>query len=219
MFMVLDKNGQICGMMVVHVDDGVWAGQGREFEQAQKKLRSLINIKVEKNGSFEILGRHVEQTQEGIRVQQWDYVSKITPITVPAVRRKCKDAPLTPQERTQYLSVTQQLSWPARTTMPGLCYRISELQQKANKATVNDLVQVNSVLKVAQQMGRDGTCVWFRKPSVDMGEWMIVAAHDASFANQPRHRSQQGHLVSLGPRRSLDDTKSSPSWLLTGEAR
>ncbi len=93
-----------------------------------------------------------------------NYVAKITPITAPAARRKCKDALLTPQERTQYLSVTQQLSWPARTTMPGLCSRVSELQQKANRATVTDLLQANAVLKVVQQMARDGACVWFRKP-------------------------------------------------------
>ncbi len=86
--MLLDKNGQTCGLLVVHVDDGVWAGSGKLFDQAQKKLRTLINVKVEQ-----------EQTQEGICLQQWEYVVKINPTTVPAARRKCKDAPLTPQER------------------------------------------------------------------------------------------------------------------------
>ena len=69
-FILLDKKGQTCGMLVVHVDDGLWAGHGKEFEQAQRKLRTLINVKVEKNGSFEILGHHTEQTDEGIKVQQ-----------------------------------------------------------------------------------------------------------------------------------------------------
>ena len=154
-FMVLDKKGQTCGLLVVHVDDGAWAGARKEFEQAKRELRALINIKVEKDASFEILGPCVEQAEEGIRVQQWDYVAKITPIMVPLVGRKCKDAPLTPQERTQYLSVARQLSWPDRATMPGLCYRASELQQRANKATVADLLKVNAVKKVVQQMARD----------------------------------------------------------------
>ena len=144
--------------------ESVWAGAGKEFQQAQTTLRALINVRVEKKGYVDILGRHIGQTPEGICVQEWVYVAKINPITVPAVRRKCKDVPLLPQERTQYLSVTQQLSWPGWTTMPGLCYRVSELQQKANKATVSDLLQANAVLKVAQQMARDGTCLWFRKP-------------------------------------------------------
>ncbi len=147
-------------------------------------------------------------------MQQWDYVAKVTPITVPAVRCKCKDAPLTPQERSQYPSVTQQLSWPARTTMPGLCYRVSELQQEAKKATLADLLQVNAALKVAQQVACDGVCLLFRKPPTDLGELMIVAAHDASFANQPEHGSQQGLMVRLGPRRALDDPKEFPVMVL-----
>ncbi len=36
---------------------------------------------------------------------------------------------------------------------------LSDLQQKANKATVADLLQVSAVLKVAQQMARDGACL------------------------------------------------------------
>ncbi len=84
--------------------------------------------------------------------------------------------------------------------MSGLCYRVSELQQKATKATVSDLVQASAVLKVSQQMARDGTCLWFRKPPVDLGELMIVAAHDTSFASQPGNGSQQGSLALLGPK-------------------
>ena len=34
--------------MCVHVDDGIWAGEGPEFHEAQRKLRKLINVKVEK---------------------------------------------------------------------------------------------------------------------------------------------------------------------------
>ena len=45
--MVLDKNDQTCELLVVHVDDGVWAGSGTEFEQTQWKLHALINVKVD----------------------------------------------------------------------------------------------------------------------------------------------------------------------------
>ena len=66
-------------------------------------------------------------------MQQWDYVAQVIPITVPAVRRKFKDATLTPQERTQYLSLTQPLSWPARATMKGLCYRVSDIDRRRTR--------------------------------------------------------------------------------------
>jgi hypothetical protein len=133
-------------------------------------------------------------------------VKKITPIVIPMVRRKLKEARLTPQEMTQYLSVTQQLSWPARTTLPGLNYLVSELQQKASKATVADLARCNWVLKQAQKMSREGACLWFRKPAPGMEkvEPLVVAVHDASFAGQTDFGSQQGYLVAVGHRTSLE---------------
>ena len=51
-----------------------------------------------------------------------------------------------------------------------------------------------------------------------MGELMIVAAHDASFADQPEHGSRQGLLALLGPRRALDDPKEFP-FMVFGAAR
>jgi len=46
-FRVLDKAQKLVGMLVVHVDDGVWAGAGPTFAEVQKRLRRLINIKIE----------------------------------------------------------------------------------------------------------------------------------------------------------------------------
>ncbi len=72
------------------------------------------------------------------------------------------------------------------------------------------ILQATAVLKSAQQMARDGPCLWFQKSPVDLGELMIVAAHVASFANQPGHGSQQSHLVLLGPQKALNDPKEIP---------
>jgi len=194
-FRVLDKAEKLVGMLVVHVDDGVWAGSGPAFVAVQKRLRGLINIKVEKKGQFDVLGRHVTQTQDGICVQQWEYLAKMQGILVARARRANGGASLTPQERTQYLSLVQQLAWPARTTLPGLCFLVSDLQQKSASATVADLVRANWVLKQAQAMGRAGACLWFRPILEQTAKPVILAVHDASFAQQPGHGSQSGYLV------------------------
>lgn len=44
MFRFGDRKGCLCGLLCVHVEDGLWAGAGSEIQEAQSKLRSLINI-------------------------------------------------------------------------------------------------------------------------------------------------------------------------------
>jgi hypothetical protein len=109
-------------------------------------LRKLVSIKVEKTGEFDLLGRHVVQTKEGIRVDQWSCLKGLKPVLVSKERRRNRDALLTPHEKTQFLSLTQQLAWPARVTLPDLNYLVSDLQQKTASATVVDLVKANWVL-------------------------------------------------------------------------
>ena len=196
-FVIRERDGSVCGLLCVHVDDGVWGGKGETYQKAQEKLRKLINIKVEKTGEFEILGRRVTHTPNEIKVDQFEYVKKIKTVFVPAIRRKMPNASLLPQEVTQLQSLTQQLAWPARTTMPGLAYLVSELQQKTSKATVSELVRANWVLRHAQEMARNGQCLKFRrfnKPPTPQ-DLAISFVHDASFANQTDWNSQQGYLV------------------------
>ena len=154
---------------------------------------------MEKSGTFEILGRRLTQTKDMVVLDQHEYVRNVKPIPVSSERKKLRDALLTPGERTQYLSLTQQLSWPARTTMPGLCYLVSELQQKTSNATVADLTRCNWVLRQAQEMSRNSCELRFlRDPAWKLEDLLLVVAHDASFGNQSNHGSQQGYVCLLG---------------------
>jgi len=201
-------------MLCAHVDDGIWAGKGPEFTTAQNKLRKLISIKVEKTGEFEVLGRRISQSAEGIRVDQWDYLKKLTPIPIARARRQNGAALLTPSERTQYLSLTAQLSWPARTTLPGLSFLVSDLQQRTAEAQVKDLVRANWILRKAQEMGRHGECLIFRSNNIPDDDVAVVGIHDASFAQQPGHSSQQGYLVLMSVGGVFTTPEKQPAMLI-----
>jgi len=64
---------------------------------------------------------------------------------------------------TQYRSLVQQLAWPARTTLPSIAYKVSDLQQRTSEATVADLVRANFVLRAAQEKTYQGHGLWFLK--------------------------------------------------------
>eukprot|EP00972_Heterocapsa_arctica_P008692 1274821-Heterocapsa_arctica.AAC.1 len=62
------------GLLILHVDDGLWAGQGLQFHAAQGKIRKEFNLTKEKNGTFEFLGRKVVQTADfSITLNQHNY--------------------------------------------------------------------------------------------------------------------------------------------------
>ena len=196
-FALFDDSRCLIGLLGVRVDDGTWAGHGSAFKRAQDELRKLIKVKVEKNGTFEILGRRLTQKPGSVQVDQFDYVKGLRPVPMTAARRKQREAKLTPQEVTQYLSITQQLAWPARTTMPRLAYLVSYLQQRTPEATVADLTRANWVLRQAQEMGRQGDCLMFKQMNLDLKDLLVVSAHDASFGKQTKEGSQQGHVTLL----------------------
>ena len=208
------STGQVVGMLVVHVDDGCWAGTGPHFERAQTKLRKGLAIGKEASGTFELLGRRVTHNEHGVKVDQHDYIMKVKHIDVARVRRREKDSPLTNTERTQYLSLVQQLSWPARSTLPALCYHVSALQQRAAQATVADLVAANKALDEARSMVQRDMCLWFKAGAFTVEELMVTAVHDASFANETNRGSQQGCLVTVGPKNSLEEAKEYSLFLI-----
>jgi len=197
-FVLREDDGKLCGMLVVHVDDGIWAGHGKKFLEAQSALRKKINIKTEQANNFTVLGREVKQTPDMIEVSQEKYVRGIKPVYIPAVRRRQPDAPLLAQEQTAYNSLVAQLAWPARSTLPGLCFDVSDLQQRSRSAKISDLVRCNTVLRYAQTMVQRGVCLRFKKFDIENLEKLAVGiVHDASFGNQPGEGSQQGYLTMI----------------------
>ena len=157
-----------------------------------------------KDGTFEFLGRWISQDKKhNITVTQHDYVKNIKPIYVPAARRRTPNALATDEEVTKYKSLVQQMAWPARSTLPGLAYDVSDLQQRSKELTVCGLVRANSILRMAKDMASRGVGLIFpargeQKPSV-------ICAHDASFAQQPGEASQQGYLIMASDRQTTDD--------------
>jgi len=101
--------------------------------------------------------------------------------------------------------LTQQLAWPARTSLPELAYLVSELQQKTPTATVADLGRANFVLKQAR-LGVEGSLVRFKKLPNDE-PWMVVAFHDASFGGRTNNGSQQGYVVAISTTKALEESR------------
>ena len=89
---------------------------------------------------------------------------------------------VTPHEKTQYRSLVQQLSWPAKGTLSTITYEVSTLQQRTEIATVQDMVAANRLLSRAQERCRNKEMLSFRPIKCQLA---VAGVHDAGFGQQP----------------------------------
>ena len=130
-------------------------------------------------------------------------------------------SPLTPAELSSYRSLVGQLAWPARETMPQLCFGVSDLQQKTSIATIHDLCHANNLLALAKKWALvdkqklhfhpfDGNaavnCVQKERSGTKRDRDQdrrtrigIGAIHDASFMQQRDSGSQFGYAIMIAP--------------------
>ena len=156
------KTRMTTGMLVLHVDDACFSGKGPQFERAMDYCRSKFVIGKEEYDSFNFLGRHVKQNLDfSIEVDQHEYVKGLQRVHVSKERRTQPTSKLNHKELHDYRSLTGQLAWPARESMPQLAYSVSDLQQKVSQATVGDLVHANNVLNLAKKNVEDGQTLRF----------------------------------------------------------
>eukprot|EP00971_Amphidinium_carterae_P034903 687385-Amphidinium_carterae.1 len=106
------------GCLVLHVDDGVWAGSGAAWDACQQRVRDMINEHTsmkESKGEKEmlVLGRRLRVSDGEISIDCDDYVRALKTVYVSRERRLKPTDPLTPSEKTSYMSLVAQLAWPA----------------------------------------------------------------------------------------------------------
>jgi hypothetical protein len=115
-----DEHKKLCGVLVLHVDDGLLCGKGKHYEKSLEKLQTRAPLKVWKNQGLRFTGRSVTQNPKTheIDLTQKGYFDDVEPISVDKRRRAHPDAVLTALEIKQLRSLIGKLAWPARGTMP-----------------------------------------------------------------------------------------------------
>ena len=226
-FVLRDKtktDNPLCGMLVLHVDDACYGGDGLYYKSVIDNVLKQFKIGNQKEKEFDFLGRHVKQNQQyfSIEIDQHQYVKNLERVFIPKARRCQPNAKLNPDELSSYRSIVGQLAWPARETMPQLSYAVSDLQQKTAVATVHDLCHANNVLSLAKgwaekddqklrfkPFGGDAAigCVWKDRKTRSKGQKNadrrtkigLGAIHDASFMQQLNEGSQFGYCIMMAP--------------------
>ena len=134
LFLFRDDQGTVVGMIAVHVDDDLIAGNEEFFENQVAKLKKLHCYGKWQTASvgFMHCGRFLQQQPDGIvTCGQRDYADSIEKIPLEAARRADKEAKATKEEREALRSGNGKISWLVRSSRMDLTFRLVESQTRA----------------------------------------------------------------------------------------
>lgn len=199
LFVYHDHNG-LQGLLILHVDDCLWAGSDKFKISVIMKLREVFKISKEDVGVFKYLGTEIQQSEMGICVSQRKYLEKLQEIEIKPDRRAVKETPVSESEREELRSVIGKLNWLATQTRPDLSYDVCELSTSQKNATVELLMKTNKVIKKAKYND-----VFLQFPELDVNNLTIRCYADASYGNLCDGGSQGGVYIE-----AVSGSKSAP---------
>ena len=99
LFSLADENGNVHGLLGIHVDDGLCCGNS-VFSKTIDKLEEKFPFGSKRDTDFTFTGIHIHQDQQWkIHLDQKDYVLGIPPISIDRHRRKNEQTLVSETER------------------------------------------------------------------------------------------------------------------------
>lgn len=187
--------GHVQGIIACHVDDFIWGGTPEFERQIIDPLRStfLVGREHGKDKAFSYVGINVCNIEDGIMLQQTEYINNLSPIPLEKCRLLEQSGPLSRSEYEACRSKIGQLLWVARQTRPDVMYDVSSLASMMKHATVKTIVDINKVIRKLKSSSIGLKFQYLgRTESLEM-----VIFSDSSLGNLPDGGTQGGHLVLL----------------------
>ena len=187
------NNNKLCGIILLHVDDFVFAGNQKFQTNVIKPLLDKYVISKHEQSSFKYIGIDINQSKSGIILDQKDYTQCVKTVDISASRKQQSQEPLSQEEHTQYLSLLGKLSWLSQITRPDLKFDVYQFSRYNKHPTVQNLRDLNGVVS------KLNTQKEIHFPRLDPKEpWKIIVYADASFANlDNKVNSARGYIVLL----------------------
>ena len=191
MFVLRNDRQQLSGVLGLHVDDGICAGD-EYFLSKIDLLEQKYPFGSKKLHKFTFTGIDMTQLPDyTIQMSQSNYVKAIQSIPISRDRRTQLSQAVTEAERQQLRAIVGSLQYAAVHTRPDLSSRLSQLQSSINSATVETLTIANQTLHEAKK--HHDTTIQIQPIAVQ--DFRFLAFSDASFASKSNPNSHTGTLI------------------------
>ena len=186
------ENNKLIGHLVCHVDDLIFAGVKRWFENVIGRLRKMFNIGSESKEAFRYIGLNVRRHASMILLDQQDYIEKLQEITIKAERKKEVQGELTDEERSKLKAVSGQLLWVTTQTRPDMSFESCSVSNAGKTPTVQNLLDANKAIRKMRASNE----VKLKFPCIGvMSRAEVVIYADATHASLSDGSSQGAFLV------------------------
>ena len=179
LFLKFDKEGELNGFLVTHVDDFLHAGDESFQKEVVENLQQIFLMGKTEESKFKYVGMDIEQTEEGITLSQQEYADSLEPITIKPERSKQTEENLSEDEKSTLRKIAGRLGWLAKGTRPDLAFSQVEISTKFLNGKVKDLIKA---VKAYKKVG-DTDSVYTIKNLGPVSDWTIEVNTDASLSN------------------------------------
>ncbi len=193
LFFLQNSNGDLEGLIGIHVDDFIHCGTEYFNDVVLNKVLSAFQIGKSESNSFMYTGFMLKQDEQGISLDQEKYVEGVTVPKIEAKRINQTKEKMTPEELTMIRQMTGAINWCVRATRPDLAFELIEASTKMQGGTVADLKAARKTLTKMKDVSKVRIADLKDLKQVEI--WIFT---DASFGNLNNGvDSAQGYIMFL----------------------
>lgn len=187
----LIKDGILIGIVALHVDDFLHAGNKHFNETVLPQLLGCFKVGKSENKEFMYTGFYLKQDQQGIRLDQNKYVRNVVIPPVDVKQMKDREKDMDQEQLTLLRQITGIVNWTTRSTRPDLCFEMIDLSTKFKGGKVEDLIKAKNV---AARLKREEVSVMISNLG-DLNKCEIIVYTDAAFRNLNNNTDSCGGYI------------------------
>ena len=184
-------NGQLSGIMVLHIDDTLWAGNELFASQIIKPLKEKFSVSAEEHNNMTYLGLSIKSNIGSAKLDLDHYVQRLQEIQISPDRNS--DDTLTGKETNQLRVLSGQLNWLSAQSRPDVSFNSCQIACSIKNAKVSDIKYANKAVRKVKGSNYHLTYLPLGTPEL----WKIISFSDASWGNLPDGGSQGAYLIFL----------------------
>ena len=188
-------NDRLHGLFICHVDDFLHTGNSEFQNDVVEPIRKCFTVGRCEESTFDYVGFHLQQTSDGIKVAQNQYVEGIANYDMESSRRSQKCEKLNPEENKAFRALVGKLNWAVQGCRPDFAFSVVYLSTKFQSATVNDMLQLMKCIKKLKESSSE---IFIPHLTSLPNTWSIMVFSDAAHENLTNNiTSTSGHIIFL----------------------
>ena len=184
-------NEHLEGIIVIHVDDMLFAGEDNFFTNVMAPFKNKFKISKEEHTSFKYVGIDLEQSYDKITLSQKGYIAGMNSNLLDKDKMTDKTRLAEPEEIRIFRQAVGSLGWVTSVTRPEFSFAFCSLGMVQSKPVVSDFIKYEKTVKELKNTIETSIVI----QRLDMDSARLVVYSDASLGNLKDSASQIGYIV------------------------